>query len=180
VAAYVRGAAAAKAEALRQRKEAALNAALRAEADLDTLLQAEHDLARAERRRDKALAELLKVRDKFASEAEAAEADLETMREARRQISVDARRAIAASEKLKRELVKAEEADTDLRRVQSERARNTRKLHERNQAAADTIAQINRAQIELPPPIYGGPEGLRAAAHEADTHWAYTHRRRAS
>jgi uncharacterized protein YpuA (DUF1002 family) len=167
---YVRGAAAAKADALRRRKEAAIAEALRAEAELDALLKTEQDVLRAERRRDKALADLREVRDKFAAAAEAAETDLTEMIETRAQIARDAKKATAAADRIKRELVRAEAADADLRRLQSETARNTRKLHEKNQSAADRIVQINLPRVVLPPPVYGGPEGLKAAAEEAERH----------
>jgi chromosome segregation ATPase len=175
--AYVRGAAAAKAEAIQRRKEAVLAEAMRAEAELDALLKNEQDLQRAERRREKALTDLRQVRDKFTAAAEAAEADVTEMIELRAQIARDAKKAAAAAERIKRELVRAEAADADLRRLQSEHARNARKLHDKNQSAADKIIQISRPRIELPPPIYGGPEGLRAAADEADRRGITTHKR---
>ena len=174
---YIRGAAAAKAEAIQRRKEAVLAEAMRAEAELDALIKNEQDLQRAERRREKALTDLRQVRDKFTAAAEAAEADVTEMIELRAQIARDAKKAAAAAERIKRELVRAEAADADLRRLQSEHARNARKLHDKNQSAADKIIQISRPRIELPPPIYGGPEGLRAAADEADRHGITTHKR---
>ena len=154
-------------EAIRLRQEAAKAEALQAEAELAALEQAEKDLARTLRRRDKALVELLKVRDKFNAEAESAEADLELMRQTRRAIASDAKKAAAAAGKLERELAKAEEAELDLRLLQRERNRTATSLRGKNESAIATIHQLTR---ELPEPIYGGPAGLAAAVREASTH----------
>lgn len=157
-------------EAIRARQQAAITEALRAEAELAAIQTAERKLARVQRRRDKAVTALLKVRDKFKAEAETAESDLALMRQARLEIAASAKRAAVAADKLERELARAEDAELDLRRLQRERSRTTEKVRDKNASAHATIHQIIRQRTELPPPIHGGPEGLKAAANEAYEH----------
>lgn len=165
-------------DAIRARQATAAAVALQAEAELAAIQTAERDLARVQRRRDKAIAALLTVRDKFKAEAEASAADLELMRQVRLEVAANAKKAAAAASKLERELTRAEESELDLRRLQRERARTTDRLREKNTAALATIHQIIRQQVELPPPVHGGREGLEAATREAAGHDASKHSQR--
>lgn len=164
---YVRGNSKARIDALQARRAAVEAEAMQAEAELAAILQEEQRLARTQRRRDKALAELLKIRGQFQAEAEAAEADFIVMREARMQIASAARKAAITTGKIQKELSRAEEAEIDLQRLHRERSRIGIQLRDKKTKAIATIQAIVRNRVELPEPIYGGREGLEAATREA-------------
>lgn len=166
---YVRGARQAQLEATRQRQAAATAEAIQAEAELAALTKAQQDLARVQRRRDKALAELLKIRDTFNAETAAAETDLQMMRDVRQEIAAAARKAAALTGKAERELSRTAELESDLRRLSRERHRMINRTRDAQQNSTATIHQMTR-RTELPPPIHGGREGLEAAAREAHEH----------
>lgn len=166
---YIRGNSQARLAALEARRAAVEAEAVRAEAELAAILQEEQRLARTQRRRDKALAELLKIRDQFQSEADAAEADYLVMREARLQIAGAAKQAATAAGKIQKELRRAEEAEIDLQRLHRERTRAGVVLRDKKDKAIATVNAIVRWQ-ELPEPVYGGREGLDMAAREAAAH----------
>lgn len=166
---YIRGNSKARLDAIQARQAAVEAEAKKVEAELAAILQEEQRLARTQRRRDKALAELLKIRDQFQSEADAAEADYLVMREARMQIAGAARQAAAATGKIQKELRRAEESDLDLQRLHRERTRLGVAIRDRKVKAMATVQAIIRRQ-ELPDPVYGGREGLEAATREAAAH----------
>jgi hypothetical protein len=166
---YTRGSSKARLEAIEARRAAAEAEALQAEADLAAILQEEQRLARTQRRRDRALAELLKIRDQFQADADAAEADFLVMREARLQIAAAAKQAAAVMGKVEKELRRAEEAEIDLQRLHRERHRAGVALRDKKTKALGMVQMILRP-ANLPEPVYGGREGLEMAAREAATH----------
>lgn len=167
---YVRADSKARLEALQKRRAAVEAEAKRAEAELAAIVQEEQRLARTQRRRDRALAELLKIRNQFQAEADAAEADFLVMREARLAIAAAAKEAAAATGKIEKELRRAEEAELDLQRLHRERSRMGTALRDKKTKAITTIQTILKPRVELPEPMYGGREGLEAAAREAAEH----------
>lgn len=163
---YIHGANQAQLQAITLRQQAAAAEALQAESQVAAIRSAERGLLRNQRRRDKAITELLKVRDAFNAEAEAAESDLASMREARLDIVTSARKAAAIAGKAERELTRAEEAELDLRRLHRERHRMAEKLRDKKAASAVIVRRM-KSPAKLPDPIYGGREGLSAATREA-------------
>jgi len=74
--------------------------------------------------------------------------------------------AAAEVEKAEKELAAIQEAERELARLQRRKeiaAQELRKAHERTTTA--------RQQLALPTPIYGGREGLEAAAREVAGWW---------
>lgn len=163
---YTRGATRSALEAVKARQQAVLNEALQAEAILAAMRKAEADIVRTERRRDKALAELLKVRDKFRAEAEIATAELAEMKQARAEIAAHARTVETVTNSIQRELKQAEETEIDLHRLQRERLRTAARLRAKTASNLALVNELAR-QDNLPEPIHGGVAGLEAAAREA-------------